>query len=64
MPDHLKGLASQPGRVRCLRCLKKFRSPDHVRIRICPKCKTLPDQGIQEIPANPIYYGGYPIDDV
>ena len=29
----------KPGRCPCLRCQKKFNSPDVTRIRICPKCK-------------------------
>lgn len=40
-PDNIKPLASQPGKVVCLRCSKKFQSPDRLRLRICPKCKPI-----------------------
>ena len=30
---------SRPGRVVCMKCRKKFRSPDRLRIRRCPTCK-------------------------
>lgn len=34
---------SKPGRTRCLRCRKCFKSPDRLRIRICPPCKAKQD---------------------
>ncbi len=30
---------SKPGTCRCLKCRNPFKSPDKLRIRICPKCK-------------------------
>lgn len=41
LPDHIRPLASVPGKVPCLRCRKKFNSPDRIRVRICPKCKSI-----------------------
>jgi len=29
----------RPGRTRCLRCNRSFRSPDKCRIRLCDKCR-------------------------
>lgn len=35
----LRVSASVPGVVNCLKCPKSFKSPDRLRIRICPRCK-------------------------
>jgi hypothetical protein len=34
-----KPLLARPARVTCLRCARKFASPDSRRIRLCVKCK-------------------------
>jgi hypothetical protein len=43
LPEHIRAVASTPGRVVCLRCQKKFVSPDRVRVRICNRCTPLND---------------------
>lgn len=30
---------SEPGIVQCLKCPRTFKSPDRLRVRICPRCK-------------------------
>lgn len=33
--------AAQPGKVHCLKCGRRFNSPDRARIRRCPSCKKM-----------------------
>lgn len=35
---HAREYASKPGKCRCLKCLKMFKSPDKARIRFCKRC--------------------------
>ena len=38
LPPHIKQVAGVPARIDCMKCRKKFNSPDKLRIRVCPKC--------------------------
>ena len=34
-----KPLLARPAKVKCLRCDRRFKSPDRRRTRLCPKCR-------------------------
>jgi len=43
LPEHIRAVASVPGKVVCLRCRKKFKSADVLRLRVCSRCTAIND---------------------